>query len=61
MHNHLRYIDGMKRKNPFAVMIGRKGGKAGRGWKKARSPQQARYAARCRWDKEYRKLFVESK
>jgi len=50
---------GMKREKVIwtAETMGRKGGENGRGWKKARSPQQARHAARMRWSKEYRESF----
>ena len=39
----------MKRKNPAAVSLGRKGGKAGTGAAKARTSAQARAAAQSRW------------
>ena len=39
----------MKRKNPAAVALGRKGGKAGTGPAKARSSAVARAAALERW------------
>ena len=39
----------MKRKNPAAVSLGRKGGKAGTGAAKARTSEQARAAALARW------------
>jgi hypothetical protein len=35
----------------FLAEAGRKGGKAGRGAAKARRPEQARAAAKARWDK----------
>lgn len=37
-------------KNPHAVALGKKGGKAGTGKAKARIPEQARAAANKRWD-----------
>ena len=43
----------MKRKNPAAVALGRKGGKAGSGAAKARSSEAARAAVLQRW-KNYR-------
>jgi hypothetical protein len=44
-------------KNPHAVALGRKGGKAGTGKSKARkvSSEQARKAALARWEKEEKK------
>lgn len=39
----------MKRKNPAAVSLGRKGGKAGSGAAKARSSEAARAAVLQRW------------
>ena len=39
----------MKRKNPAAVSLGRKGGSAGRGAAKARSSEAARAAVLQRW------------
>lgn len=39
----------MKRKNPAAVALGRRGGKAGTGEAKARTSEQARAAALARW------------
>lgn len=39
----------MKRKNPAAVALGRKGGKAGSGAAKARSSEAARAAVLQRW------------
>lgn len=42
----------MKRKNPAAVSLGRKGGKAGRGKAKARSSETARAAVLKRWEKQ---------
>jgi hypothetical protein len=39
----------MKRKNPAAVALGRKGGKAGTGAAKARSSTVAKAAALERW------------
>ena len=45
--NHIKYMQ----------MIGRRGGKAGTGKAKRRSPEQCRRAARIRWDKEKRKMF----
>lgn len=39
----------MKRKNPAAVALGRKGGKAGSGAAKARSSEAARAAVIQRW------------
>ena len=38
-------------KNPHAVALGRKGGQKGTGKSKARTSEQARKAARARWDK----------
>ena len=43
------------RKNPAAVSLGRKGGKAGSGPAKARTPEQARAAALARWAKHRKK------
>lgn len=40
----------MKRKNPAAVALGRKGGKAGSGKAKARTSEQARAAVLKRWE-----------
>lgn len=40
-----------KRKNPAAVALGRKGGKAGTGKAKARSSEAARAAVLRRWEK----------
>jgi hypothetical protein len=42
-------------KNPHAVALGRKGGKAGTGKSKARTSEQARRAALIRWEKEDKK------
>lgn len=41
----------VKKKNPAAVSLGRLGGLAGTGKAKARTSEQARKAARARWDK----------
>lgn len=41
----------MKRKNPAAVSLGRKGGKAGSGKAKARTSEHARAAVLKRWEK----------
>lgn len=41
----------MRTKNPAAVSLGRRGGKAGTGKAKARTSAQARKAARERWRK----------
>ena len=41
-----------KRKNPAAVQLGRRGGKAGTGKAKARTRKQAQAAARKRWAKD---------
>lgn len=41
-------------KNPHAVILGRRGGKAGRGKCKARTTKQARAAVLARWEKEGR-------
>lgn len=38
-------------KNPHAVALGRKGGKAGTGASKARTSEQARAAVMARWAK----------
>jgi hypothetical protein len=43
-----------KKKDPGAVRLGRKGGRAGKGAAKARSREQAQKAARARWRKEVR-------
>ena len=40
-----------KKKDPGAVRLGRKGGRAGKGAAKARSRKQAQRAARVRWGK----------
>jgi hypothetical protein len=40
----------MTRKNPAAVSLGRKGGKAGTGKAKARTSEQARAAVLKRWE-----------
>lgn len=37
-------------KNKHAVALGKKGGKAGTGKSKARTPEQAQAAAQARWD-----------
>lgn len=42
-----------KPKNPAAVALGRRGGRAGRGKAKARSGEQARAAALARWGRRY--------
>ena len=42
----------MKPKNRHAAALGKKGGKAGTGKAKARSSEQARAAAKSRWEKE---------
>jgi len=39
-------------KNKHAVILGRRGGKAGTGTSKARTTKQARKAAMIRWKKE---------
>jgi hypothetical protein len=39
------------KKNPAAVALGRRGGKAGTGQAKARTTEQARAAAQARWQK----------
>lgn len=41
-------------KDPVAVNLGRKGGQAGHGKKKARSHEQASRAAKTRWEKQKR-------
>ena len=46
----------MKRKNPAAVSLGRKGGKAGTGKAKARSSEAARSAVLKRWEKQRAKI-----
>jgi hypothetical protein len=38
-------------KNKHAVALGKRGGKAGKGKKKARTTEQARAAANARWRK----------
>lgn len=44
-----------KRKNPAAVSLGRKGGKAGSGAAKARSSEAARAAVLQRWKNHWAK------
>lgn len=41
----------LKKKNPHAVILGRRGGKAGVGKVKARTSEQARKASLSRWQK----------
>lgn len=41
-----------KKKDPGAVRLGRKGGRAGKGAAKTRSREQAQKAARARWGKK---------
>ena len=43
------------KKNPHAVALGRKGGKAGTGKAKARTSEQARAAVMARWEKQRQK------
>lgn len=47
-------------KNPAAVALGRLGGKAGRGSKKARTSEQARAAVMVRWAKAKEHAVQES-
>lgn len=46
-------------KNPAAVALGRLGGLAGKGKVKARTTEQARKAARARWDKAQSQLCAD--
>lgn len=51
----------MKRKNPAAVALGRKGGKAGSGAAKARSSDAARAAVLQRWENHRAKIAKPKK
>ena len=52
----MREGETMKRKNPAAGSLGRKGGKAGTGKAKARSSEAARSAVLKRWEKQRAKI-----